>query len=179
MLTQVAHTDSSRRNFLLDEVLRFVERARTCQGVRKIALIGSLAKDKDDPKDADLLVTVDDAADLTALATAGRRLKGRAQSRNSGADIFLADLSGNYIGRTCHWRECRPGIRVACDARHCGRRPFLHDDLDDVMLDSALIKSPPLDLWPKIVRRPEIPRDVETRLVQPRPNRQEQPLRPT
>jgi len=167
MTTQAADTGSSLRSFLLDEVLRFVERARACPGVRKIALIGSLAKDKNDPKDADLLVTVDDAADLTALATAGRRLKGRAQSRNSGADIFLANSSGNYIGRTCHWRECRPGIRVACDARHCGRRPFLHDDLDDVTLDSALIKSPPLDLWPKVVRRSEIPRDVETRLVQP------------
>lgn len=167
MVTQVAHTDSSIRSFLLDEVLRFVERARTCPGVRRIALIGSLAKDKDDPKDADVLVTVDDDADLAALATAGRRLKGRAQSRNSGADIFLSDLSGNYIGRTCHWRECRPGIRVACDARHCGRRPFLHDDLDDVTLDSALIKTPPLDLWPRVVRRSEVPRDVETRLVQP------------
>ncbi|MSQ71839.1 MAG: hypothetical protein EXR27_11215 [Betaproteobacteria bacterium] len=167
MLTQMAHTDFSIRSFLLDEVLRFVEHARNCPGVRKIALIGSLTTDKTDPKDADLLVTVDDDADLTALATLARKLKGRAQSRNRGADIFIADLSGNYIGRTCHWRECRPGIRVSCDARHCGRRPFLHDDLDDVMLDPALIESPPLELWPKIVRRSEVPRDVEMRLVQP------------
>ncbi len=166
-MTQVAHTDSSIRSFLLDEVLRFVERARTCPGVRRIALIGSLVKDKADPKDADVLVTVDDDADLTALAAAGRRLKGRAQSRNSGADIFLADLSGKYIGRTCHWRECRPGIRVACDARHCGRRHFLHDDLDDVTLDPALVKTPPLDLWPRVVRRAEVPHDVEARLVKP------------
>ena len=161
------HPDLSIRRFLLDEVLRFVERARACPGVRRIALIGSLTRNKDNPKDADVLVTVEDDADLTALATAGRRLQGRAQSRNSGADIFLADLSGNYIGRTCHWRECRLGIRVSCDARHCGRRHYLHDDLDDVTLDSALIKTPPLDLWPRVVRRSEIPSDVETRLVQP------------
>src|SRR5258705_5054944 len=160
----MAETDSSIRCFLLQEVLRFVERAHTLPGVRRIALVGSLARDKDDPKDADVLVTVDNDADLTPLATAGRRLKGHAQSRNKGADIFLADPSGNYIGRICHWRECRPGIRASCDARHCGRRAFLHDDLDAVMLDTALIKTPPLELWPKIVRRVELPRDLETRL---------------
>ena len=91
------------------EVLRFVERARNCPGVRRIALVGSLIGDKHNPKDADVLVTVDDDADLACLATAGRGLKGRAQSRNKGADVFLADPSGTYIGRICHWRECRPG----------------------------------------------------------------------
>ena len=113
-----------------------------------------------------MLVTVDDDADLAPLATAGRRLKGHAQSRNKGADIFLADPLGDYIGRICHWRECWPGIRVSCDARHCGRRAFLHDDLDTVTLDQALIKTPPLELWPKIVRRVKLPTDVETQLVQ-------------
>lgn len=167
MATQVAAVDSSIRSFLLNEVLRFVKYACTCQGVRRVAVVGSLARDKDDPKDADVLVTVDDDADLTPLAAAGRRLKGRAQSRNRGADIFLVDPSGNYIGRTCHWRECRPGIRVSCDAQHCGRRSFLHDDLDDVTLDSALINAPPLELWPSIVRRVVLPNDVEVQLVQP------------
>ena len=113
------------------------------------------------------MVAVDDDADLTQLATLGRRLKGHAQSRNRGADIFLADPGGNYIGRICHWRECRPGIRASCDARHCGRRAFLHDDLDDVTLDASLIKTPPLELWPRIVRRTKLPADVETLLVQP------------
>jgi hypothetical protein len=154
------------RTFLLSEVRHFVESARACAGVRRIALVGSLVSDKENPKDADVLVTVDDATDLTALAAAGRKLKGRAQSRNKGADIFLADPSGNYIGRTCHWRECQPGVRVSCDARHCGRRAFLHDDLDTVALDAALINAPPLELWPAIVRRTQVPSDVETQLVQ-------------
>ena len=164
---QLAETELTIRSVLLTEVLRFVERARDCPGVRRIALVGSLTTDKQDPKDADVLVTVDDDTDLTPLAIAGRRLKGHAQSRNKGADIFLADPSGNYIGRICHWRECRPGLRLSCDARHCGRRAYLHDDLDDVTLGSSLIKAPPLELWPKIVRRVELPADVETQLVQP------------
>ena len=167
MAAPLTETESPIRDFLLSEVRRFVERACTCPGVQRIALVGSLARDKDDPKDADVLVTVEDGADLTSLATAGRGLKGRAQSRNKGADIFLADPAGRYIGRTCHWRECRPGIRVACDARHCGRRAFLHDDLAAVTLDTALVKAPPLELWPRVVRRVELPGDVETQLVRP------------
>jgi len=162
----VADGESIRR-FLLAEVLSFVERARTYPGVRRIALVGSLAADKQDPKDADVLVTVDDDTDLAALAAAGRRLKGRAQSRNRGADIFLVDPRGRYIGRICHWRECRPGVRVGCDARHCGRRPFLHDDLDAVTLDAAVVAAPPLELWPEVVRRLPLPRDVEARLIHP------------
>ena len=77
MVTRTSSAESSDRSFLLSEVSRFVEFARTCPGVRKIALVGSLTTDKRDPKDADVLVTVDDDADLNALATAGRRLKGR------------------------------------------------------------------------------------------------------
>jgi hypothetical protein len=166
-MSQTSNAQPGIRDFLLSEVLHFVERARGCSGVRRIALVGSLASDKEDPKDADVMVTVEDDADLTALATAGRRLRGRAQSRNKGADIFLADPSDNYIGRTCHWRECYPGLRASCDARHCGRRAFLHDDLDAVTLDAALVKAPPLELWPTVVRRAQLPSDVETQLVQP------------
>jgi hypothetical protein len=99
---------------LLAEVRSFVERARDCPESVASRYIGSLATAKKDPKDADVLVTVDDDADLTPLAALGRKLKGRAQSRNKGADIFLADLAGDYIGCLCHWRECYPG--KACPA---------------------------------------------------------------
>ena len=95
------------REFLLREVLRFVRTASTIPGVTRIALVGSLATMKANPKDADVLVSVTDDVDLARLATAGRTLKGRAQTRNSGADIFLADSEG-CIGRICHWRECWP-----------------------------------------------------------------------
>jgi len=158
-------SDASLREFLIGEVLSFVRNACHCPGVSRIVLVGSLATPKANPKDADVLVTVADDADLTSLATAGRRLKGRAQSRNSGADIFLANPSGEYIGRICHWRECRPFVRASCDARHCGRRAFLHDDLDDVSLGSRLVREPPLELWPNVIRRVEVPADIESLLL--------------
>jgi len=155
----------SIRAVLLSEVLDFVGRAHNCPGVTRISLVGSLTTDKPNPKDADVLVIVDDEADLTALAAAGRRLKGRAQSHNAGADIFLANPSGKYIGRTCHWRECWFGKRVSCDAQHCGRRHFLHDDLGVIKLHSAIVKNPPIDLWPKVTRRVQAPGDVEEVLL--------------
>ena len=46
------------------------------------------------PKEADVLVTIEDGLDLGPLAAAGRRLKGLAQQINLGADIFLADTKG-------------------------------------------------------------------------------------
>ena len=161
----VTVNDSSLREFLLREVLTFVRYVRGYPEVSRIALLGSLTGSKPKPKDADVLVTVADDADLRSLAKAGRKLKGRAQSRNSGADIFLASPSGVYIGRVCHWRECGPFIRASCDARHCGRREFLHDDLDDVTLDSTLVREPPLELWPKVVRRISVSPDVESFLL--------------
>ena len=130
-----------------------IDRVVVLPGVRRIAIIGSIVSTKADPKDVDVLITVEDDADLTALATAARKLKGIVQSKNKGADVFLANLSGQYIGRICHWRECGPGIRASCDARHCGRRHFLHDDLGDISLDPLLVMEPPIEVWPSVACR--------------------------
>ena len=151
---------SGIRAFLLAEAFRFIDRIMTMPGLRGIAMIGSLVSTKADPKDVDILVTIDDDADLTSLATAARRLKGIVQSRNKGADIFLANPSTQYIGRICHWRECGPGIRASCDAHHCGRRHFLHDDLGDINLDPLLVKEPPVEIWPKVICRQVIASDL-------------------
>jgi hypothetical protein len=148
------------RAFLIAEAFRFVECAKALLGVRHIAIIGSLACVKADPKDADILVTVDDAADLTALATAARSLMGRAQSRNKGADVFLANPGGQYIGRICQWRKCGPGIRASCDVYHCGQRPFLHDDFGDITLEPQLVREPPIEVWPAVVCRVKAPNDL-------------------
>jgi predicted nucleotidyltransferase len=151
----------SHRQQLLDGLRRFVASVRGIAGVRRIAVLGSIVTTKPDPKDIDVLVVVTDDADLSPLATAARRLQGHAQSFNRGADVFLADERGTYIGRTCHWRDCRPGVRRSCDALHCGRRPFLHDDLDAITLNSAMVLSPPVTVWPFIERRAQLPTDVE------------------
>ena len=149
------------RQQLLDGLRRFVASVNHVAGVRRIAILGSIVTDKPDPKDIDLLVVVADDADLAPLAICSRRLQGHAQSFNRGADVFLADERGTYIGRACHWKDCRPGVRRACDALHCGRRPYLHDDLDAIHLNSTLVLSPPVTLWPYVERRRQLPPDVE------------------
>jgi hypothetical protein len=137
--------------------------ARACEGVLRIALIGSIATPKPLPKDAHALVTMEDGLDLGRLAMAGRRLKGTAQTKYLGADIFLADVRGDYTDRICGWRECKP--RVLCHAQHCGRREHLNDDLHVVSLSRELIA--PVELWPEIHRRVALPADVEALLLGP------------
>ena len=154
-------TPDGYRQQLLDGLRRFVASVRQKAGVGRIAILGSIVTTKPDPKDVDVLVVVADDADLAPLATFARRLQGHAQSFNRGADVFLADEGGTYIGRTCHWKDCRPGVRRSCDALHCGWRPYLHDDLDAIRLNSTLILSPPVTLWPYVERRGQLPPDVE------------------
>ena len=158
-------TSEGHRQQLLDGLRRFVKTVRQIAGVRRIAVLGSIVTTKPDPKDIDVLVTVADDADLAPLATCARRLQGHAQSVNRGADVFLADERGMYIGRTCHWKDCRPGVRQSCDALHCGRRPYLHDDLDAITLNSRLVLSPPVTLWPNVERRGQFTPDVEEVVV--------------
>jgi predicted nucleotidyltransferase len=152
----------SRRVHLLNGVRKFVLEAVECPGVHRIAIVGSLTTDKQDPNDADVLVTVSAGAELSKLARAARRLKGHAQQINCGADIFLVDPAEVYIGRICHWKDCRPGVRQSCDALHCGRRPFLHDDVQVVNLDPDLVNNPPVVVWPSIIRNQSVPDDVES-----------------
>jgi hypothetical protein len=155
------------RTQLIAEVLRFVLAASQLPGIVRIAVIGSLTTRKSDPKDADLLVTVTDDANLAPLALLGRRLQGHAMALGRGGEVFLVDTQNSYIGRICSWKECAPGIRVRCDALHCGRRVYLHDDLEAIQLKSSLIAAPPLDLWPEVRARVSIPQDIEQGLIAP------------
>ncbi len=85
---------SEIREYLLTEVRIFIDKAQKLEGVHRIALVGSLATNKPNPKDADVLVTIDNSVDMDLLAEFGRRLKGRGQNKNSGADIFLCSPEG-------------------------------------------------------------------------------------
>ena len=151
------------RALLLSATGKFVRAARRCNGVRRIALIGSLTTAKAKPKDTDLLLTIEHPMDLGRIARIGRQLQGSLQRYNLGADVFLADASGSYIGRVCSYRECRP--RMACRAEHCGRHPHLNDDLHVVTLSEKLIATPPVELWPRVVRNCSVPSDVELHLT--------------
>ena len=152
---------SGHRAKLLDATVRFVTAVVDVPGVQSVSLLGSIVTDRPDPKDIDLLLVITDETDVSVLAGHARRLQGRAQQLNRGADVFLADERGTYLGRTCHWKDCGPGIRASCDALHCGRRPHLHDDLEDVRLDPRRVTAPPVTLWPRVVRRVVLPADVE------------------
>lgn len=97
---------------------------------------------------------------MEKLAELGRKFKGETQKINAGADIFLINANGKYLGRTCSWRECRPGIRMACKARHCGRVPYLYDDLQVIALPKELTANPLLVIYPKIIAKSNLPEDL-------------------
>lgn len=161
------------RRELIAETLHFVtglvapDEGTPMQGIIRIALIGSLATSKPDPKDIDLLLTVTDDMELAPLASRARKLKGKTQKLHRGADVFLTNPGGEYLGRTCSWRDCRPGIRLRCHALHCGVRPFLYDDLQIVKLSRLVTSSPPVDLWPNVIIRRDIPDDLQHGLIDP------------
>ncbi len=148
------------RIFLITETFRFIDRVVSIPGLRRIAMLGSILTTKVDPKDVDLLISVDDVTDLTTLATASRKLKGATQTRNKGADIFLANPAGEYIGRVCNWRNCGPQFRSSCDAWNCGVRHYLHDDFGDIRLNPLLVKEPPLEIWPTVIYRQSVAEDI-------------------
>lgn len=154
------------RRHLLVAAVPFVQAASRVLGVTRVALIGSLTTAKVDPKDIDLLVTIADETDVSALDRLARQLQGRISTTARGlygADVFLADPAGRYLGRLCKHREC-PSVRQ-CAARHCGRRPHLKDDLDLISLEPSLIAAPPVVLWPTITDQGVGPSDVETELL--------------
>jgi predicted nucleotidyltransferase len=153
------------REQLLSHLPWFVSAATKLSGIRRVSLLGSITTNKQDPKDIDFLVEVEEETDLEPLARLGRKLKGRAQQINRGADIFLTNPQGHYIGRTCHWKECWAGRRRKFDALNCGKRAFLHDDLATVTLSDAAVQSA-LELWPTLECRSGLPDDLERILKQ-------------
>ncbi len=155
------------RTRLIVEVLNFTRAVRQLPGITRVALIGSLATTKPDPAGADLLVSITGDADLTRLAEEARRLQGHAQSFNHTAEVYLADPNGEYLGRTCPWRQCGPQANANCDALHCGQRPYLHDDLHATRLSSSLVAMPPLILWPEVEAGAALPNDIRIGLVSP------------
>ncbi len=157
--------DDPLRVVLLREARRFVERARVLKGVERIALIGSVTTVKENPKDIDLLVTVTGAVDFQALAAIGRKLKGAGQSRSSGADVFLCNSKGDYLGRTCSYRECHP--RMACRGHRCGDSAYVCDDFEVIEIPRDTALNPPVILWPRVVCRATVPADLRQTLLTP------------
>jgi hypothetical protein len=151
------------RDVLLYALAKFIRAAVKVSGVVRIAVVGSLTTDKLLPKDADVLVTLRDDADIETLSMLGRRLKGSLQGHNLGADIFLAVQSGQYIGRTCSFKACHP--RRACGGSKCRSGNRICDDLRVVSLPDQLIAEPPLVVWPQVTIRGPLPADTRKILI--------------
>ncbi len=159
---------ADKRPDLLRAVLQFVRDTREIDGVRRIALLGSLATEKAIPKDVDLLVEIADDAPLGELARRKRQLLGKTMQTGDscGADVFLCNPAGEYLGRVCGYKQCAPGIRASCEAQHCGQREFLCDDLQNMKLEAKVIAEPPLEMWPDVVARADLPKDVQAILIE-------------
>jgi len=153
------------RKNIIRLVLDFVLSCKKIEGVNRISIIGSLISDKEKPKDVDLLVNISDDLDLTHLAKISRTLQGKSGGLTGGADVFLANNSNVYLGRTCIWKDCRPGVRMSCDAYNCGKRKYLHDDISVIKISSEIIENPPLVLYPELIRNVSVPEDVEEGLI--------------
>jgi len=156
---------SEYRQNLIKLVLNFVISCKEIDGVDRISIIGSLISSKVKPKDVDLLITISDDLDLTHLAKISRRLQGKSGELTGGADIFLANKDNEYLGRICIWKDCRPGVRMSCDAENCGGRKYLHDDLGVIKISKEVIEGPSLILYPNLVRNAPVPEDVEEGLI--------------
>ncbi|MHB8871951.1 MAG: hypothetical protein ACYC5G_05860 [Candidatus Doudnabacteria bacterium] len=156
---------SEYRQNLIKLVLDFVISCKEIDGVDRISIIGSLIYSKVKPKDVDLLITISDALDLTHLAKISRRLQGKSGELTGGADIFLANRNNEYLGRICIWKDCRPGVRMSCDAQNCGMRKYLHDDLGVIKIAKEVVEKPSLILYPNLVRNTLVPEDVEEELI--------------
>ena len=156
---------SEYRQNLIKFVLDFVLSCKEIEGVDRISIIGSLISSKVKPKDVDFLITISDDLDLTHLAKISRRLQGKSGGLTGGADIFLANRNNEYLGRICIWKDCRPGVRMSCDADNCGGRKYLHDDLSVIKITKEVVEKPSLILYPNLVRNMSVPEDVEEELI--------------
>ena len=92
--------DKEPRALLLSATRKFVLAARRCDGVQRIALIGSLTTMKVKPKDTDLLLTIEHPMDLAPIARIGRRLQGGLQCHNLGCRHFPGQCYGQL-----HWKS--------------------------------------------------------------------------
>lgn len=90
----------------------FVLVAWQLQGIKRIVLIGSLAIVKVDPKDINVLLSLDDAADLALLATANRKLQGRVTS-----------LTHSIMGRISRRKPSAPLSGQPVQAQRVSRLP--------------------------------------------------------
>lgn len=155
-------TSNIRAAFILN-ALEFSEKISRLEGVRRIAIVREITTPMKNPEILCLVVTVSEGAPIKPIADAGRALKGRigSLSGSTGADVFLASETHEYLGRTCSYRECRP--RAACRGSQC-YGTFINNDFHVFTLDKEVIQSPPVEVFPQVAIRGHIPDDLRRAL---------------
>ena len=146
------------RRALLLAVCSFVRAARICPGVRRIALMGSLVTNKPIPKDADVLVTIDDTTDLTGLARAASAPQGVCSNHQPSSLMRLGVTSDAFASIASAIRAWHASPSIA-DAAPTSTMTHV------VTLSKELLAAPPIDLWPDVVRRLKVPPDVDALLL--------------
>jgi len=151
---------------MLNAVKDFLPAIKAVPGVEFIGLIGSITRESPNPKDIDYVLCVMPSTDLSELGKIFRKISGRMTQIGKGADMFVFDSeNGEYLGRICSYRDCRPGIR-RCDADHCGMRAYLKDDLSTIRLPAFVRKKVPVELYPKLrYNPPDAPDDLKQILL--------------
>src|SRR5271166_193701 len=117
------------RRHLLSAVLAFVRAARSSPGVLRIALLGSLSTNKPVPRDADVLVTIDAAMDLSSLARFGRRLKGTAQTIST---AFVESTINQVVSKRFVKKQQMQWTLRGAHLLLQTRTKVLNEDLDEV-----------------------------------------------
>ena len=146
------------RRALLLAVCSFVRAARICPGVLRIALMGSLVTNKPIPKDADVLVTIDDTTDLTGLARAASAPQGVCSNHQPSSLMRLGVTSDAFASIASAIRAWHASPSIA-DAAPTSTMTHV------VTLSKELLAAPPIDLWPDVVPRVKVPPDVEALLL--------------
>ncbi|MCK6695783.1 MAG: hypothetical protein L6Q97_27220 [Thermoanaerobaculia bacterium] len=161
------YTARPRPNYrpaFIENALWFAEAAARREGVLRIALLGSITTPKPHPKDVDLLVMLKTGTPFKPISDLARKLSGKQMSvgDSSGADVFLVNEKGEYLGRTCHYRECH--YRARCEGQHCGPDSYLCDDFHIFQLRTEFIVRPPVELYPRMIVRAPLPPDLQEAL---------------
>ena len=129
-------SNAARRQRMLEGVGQFAQKLRRFSSVIEVGLAGTLASEDEYPNDIDAVVFLDGFNELPDIARAARQMASVCNSW----EVFVFTVDFKYLGRICHYKECRP--RVACADKRCGTYPHIYELADFVFDPNQFFSSP-------------------------------------